>query len=53
MVKLGANDTTVYRMNLADRAIRVPQAAGTSGIRGTVTVTSKMPMGWAPASDLG
>ena len=37
---------------LAGRAIRVPLAAVTSGIRRTVTVTRTGRSGWAPASDL-
>jgi hypothetical protein len=38
---------------LAGRATRVPQAAVTSGIQRTVTVNSRRPLDWAPASDLG
>jgi hypothetical protein len=38
---------------LAGRATRVPQAAGTSGIQRTVTVTPKGPLSWEPAPDLG
>jgi hypothetical protein len=38
---------------LAGRATRVPQAAVTSGIPRTITVTSGRPMGWTRASDLG
>jgi hypothetical protein len=37
---------------LAGCAPRVPLAAGTSGIRRTATVTSRGPVGWAPALDL-
>jgi len=38
---------------LAGRATRVPQAAVTSGIPRTITVTPRRPMGWTHASDLG
>jgi hypothetical protein len=37
---------------LAGRATRVPQAAGTSGIPRTITVTPRRPVGWAHAPDL-
>jgi hypothetical protein len=38
---------------LTGRATYVPQAAVTSGIQRTLTVTWRAPLGWAPASDLG
>jgi hypothetical protein len=38
---------------LADRATHVPQAAVTSGMQRTVTVTPTGPAGWVCASDLG
>jgi hypothetical protein len=38
---------------LAGRATHVPQAAVTSGIQRTVTVTSRRPVGWVHAADLG
>ena len=38
---------------LAGRATRVPQAAVTSGIQRTVTVTQTGPIGWAHIPDLG
>jgi hypothetical protein len=38
---------------LVGRATRVPQAAGTSAIQRTLTVTSRRPVGWAHAPDLG
>jgi hypothetical protein len=40
-------------LTLAERATRVPEAAVTSGIQRTVTVTPRRPLGRARVSDLG
>ena len=37
----------------SDRATRVPEGAGTSGIQRTVTVTPSRPVGWARVPDQG
>jgi hypothetical protein len=43
----------VRASSFSPRATRVPQAAGTSGIQRSVTVTSRRPVGWAHGCDLG
>jgi len=40
-------------VGLAARATRVPQAAVTSGIQRTTTVTQRRPLAWPHAADLG
>jgi hypothetical protein len=50
--ELGAVATDASLVVLAGRATRVPQAAVTSGIQRSITVTRRGPFRWANAPDL-
>jgi hypothetical protein len=52
MVELEASPSGSSLSVLTGRATHVPEAAVTSGIQRTLTVTRSKPLGWPPVPDL-